>query len=78
LDKIIPQETTSAYDMLDVVVNVVDERSFFEIKPNYANNIIIGFGKMNSRTVGMLATSPKVLQVGNHYSFYNAGLRLVL
>jgi len=78
LDKIIPQETTSAYDMLAVVVNVVDERNFFEIMPNYANNIIIGFGRMNGRTVGTLETSPKVLQVGNHYSFYNAGLRLVL
>jgi propionyl-CoA carboxylase beta chain len=59
LDTIIPQETTSAYDMLDVVVNLVDERDFFEIMPNYANNIIIGFGRMNGRTVGIVGNEPK-------------------
>jgi propionyl-CoA carboxylase beta chain len=59
LDTIIPQETTSAYDMLDVVVNVVDERDFFEIMPNYAKNIIIGFGRMNGRTVGIVGNQPK-------------------
>jgi propionyl-CoA carboxylase beta chain len=59
LDTIIPQETTSAYDMLDVVVNVVDERDFFEIMPNYANSIIIGFGRMNGRTVSIVGNQPK-------------------
>lgn len=59
LDGIIPQETTEAYDMLDVVINVVDERDFFEIMPNYAKNIIIGFGRMNGRTVGIVGNQPK-------------------
>jgi propionyl-CoA carboxylase beta chain len=59
LDTIIPQETTEAYDMLDVVINVVDERDFFEIMPNYAKNIIIGFGRMNGRTVGIVGNQPK-------------------
>jgi hypothetical protein len=59
LDTIIPQETMEAYDMLDVVINVVDERDFFEIMPNYAKNIIIGFGRMNGRTVGIVGNQPK-------------------
>lgn len=59
LDTIIPQETTEAYDMLDVVINVVDERDFFEIMPNYAKNIVIGFGRMNGRTVGIVGNQPK-------------------
>ncbi|KDQ71473.1 propionyl-CoA carboxylase beta chain, mitochondrial-like [Zootermopsis nevadensis] len=59
LDTIIPQESTEAYDMLDVVINVVDERDFFEIMPNYAKNIIIGFGRMNGRTVGIVGNQPK-------------------
>jgi propionyl-CoA carboxylase beta chain len=59
LDTVIPQETTEAYDMLDVVINVVDERDFFEIMPNYAKNIIIGFGRMNGRTVGIVGNQPK-------------------
>lgn len=59
LDTIIPQESTEAYDMLDVVINVVDDRDFFEIMPNYAKNIIIGFGRMNGRTVGIVGNQPK-------------------
>ena len=59
LDTLIPQETTEAYDMLDVVYNIVDERDFFEIMPNYAKNIIIGFGRMNGRTVGIVGNQPK-------------------
>ena len=59
LDAIIPQETTPAYDMLDVVVNVVDERYFFEIMPNYAKYIIVGFGRMNGRTVSIAGNQPK-------------------
>jgi propionyl-CoA carboxylase beta chain len=59
LDAIIPQETASAYDMLDVVVNVVEERDFFEIMPNYAKNIIIGFGRMNGRTVSIVGNQPE-------------------
>jgi propionyl-CoA carboxylase beta chain len=59
LDTIIPQETTEAYDMLDVIINVVDERDFFEIMPNYAKNITIGFGRINGRTVGIVGNQPK-------------------
>jgi propionyl-CoA carboxylase beta chain len=60
LDKIIPTETSAAYDILDVVLSVVDEREFFEIMPNYAKNIVIGFGRMNGQSVGFVANQPKV------------------
>lgn len=59
MDTIIPQETTSAYDMLAVVVNVVDEREFFEIMPNYAKYIVIGIGRMNGRIVSIVGNQPK-------------------
>ncbi|KAJ8979380.1 hypothetical protein NQ317_003079 [Molorchus minor] len=39
---------------------IVDERDFFEIMPKYAKNIIIGFGRMNGRTVGIVGNQPKV------------------
>jgi propionyl-CoA carboxylase beta chain len=45
---------------LDVVLSVVDEREFFEIMPNYAKNIVIGFGRMNGQSVGFVANQPKV------------------
>ncbi|KAG5900151.1 hypothetical protein JTB14_012823 [Gonioctena quinquepunctata] len=60
LDTIIPPSTTTPYDMLDVVLSIVDERDFFEIMPKYAKNIITGFGRMNGRTVGIVGNQPKV------------------
>ncbi|XP_044735527.1 propionyl-CoA carboxylase beta chain, mitochondrial-like [Chrysoperla carnea] len=60
LDSIIPFDSTSAYDMLDVIHGTVDEREFFEIMPKYAKNIITGFGRMGGRTVGILGNQPKV------------------
>ncbi|XP_018415691.1 PREDICTED: propionyl-CoA carboxylase beta chain, mitochondrial isoform X2 [Nanorana parkeri] len=60
LDTIVPMETTKAYDMLDIVHSIVDERDFFEIMPNYAKNIIVGFARMNGGTVGIVGNQPKV------------------
>lgn len=59
LDSIIPLESTTAYDMLDVIHGVVDEREFFEMMPLYAKNMVTGFGRMNGRTVGILGNNPK-------------------
>ena len=38
----------------------MDERDFFEIMPNYAKNIVVGFGRMKGRTVGFVGNQPKV------------------
>lgn len=46
--------------MLDVINAVVDERDFFEIMPSSAKNMIVGFARMNGRTVGIVANQPKV------------------
>ncbi|XP_047730235.1 propionyl-CoA carboxylase beta chain, mitochondrial isoform X2 [Prionailurus viverrinus] len=60
LDTIVPLESTKAYNMVDIIQSVVDEREFFEIMPNYAKNIIVGFARMNGRTVGIVGNQPKV------------------
>uniref|UniRef100_A0A8D2KNX6 Propionyl-CoA carboxylase beta chain, mitochondrial n=1 Tax=Urocitellus parryii TaxID=9999 RepID=A0A8D2KNX6_UROPR len=60
LDTIVPLESTKAYDMLDIIHSIVDERDFFEIMPNYAKNIVVGFARMNGRTVGIVGNQPKV------------------
>jgi len=60
LDTVVPLESNIAYDMHDVIRGVVDEGEFYEIMTNYAKNIIIGFGRMNGRTVGFVANQPKV------------------
>ncbi|XP_013875265.1 propionyl-CoA carboxylase beta chain, mitochondrial isoform X1 [Austrofundulus limnaeus] len=60
LDTIVPLESTKAYDMLDIIHAIVDERDFFEIMPAYAKNIVVGFARMNGRTVGIVGNQPKV------------------
>jgi len=60
LDTVVPLETTAAYNMMDVITGVVDEGDFFEIMPNYAKNIIIGFGRLSGRTVGFVANQPRI------------------
>uniref|UniRef100_A0A3B3QD99 Propionyl-CoA carboxylase beta chain, mitochondrial n=1 Tax=Paramormyrops kingsleyae TaxID=1676925 RepID=A0A3B3QD99_9TELE len=60
LDTVVPLESTKAYDMLDIIHGIVDEREFFEIMPSYAKNIVVGFARMNGRTVGIVGNQPKV------------------
>uniref|UniRef100_A0A3B5M652 Propionyl-CoA carboxylase beta chain, mitochondrial n=1 Tax=Xiphophorus couchianus TaxID=32473 RepID=A0A3B5M652_9TELE len=60
LDTIVPFESTKAYDMLDIIHAIADERDFFEIMPNYAKNIVVGFARMNGCTVGIVGNQPKV------------------
>ncbi|XP_063353965.1 propionyl-CoA carboxylase beta chain, mitochondrial isoform X1 [Pelmatolapia mariae] len=60
LDNIVPLESTKAYDMLDIIHAIADEGDFFEIMPNYAKNIVVGFARMNGRTVGIVGNQPKV------------------
>lgn len=59
LDTVVPYETTAAYNMLDVIAALVDESDFVEIMASYAKNIIVGFGRMNGRTVGIVGNNPK-------------------
>ncbi|NWH69250.1 PCCB carboxylase, partial [Piaya cayana] len=60
LDTVVPIESTKAYDMLDIIHSIADEREFFEIMPSYARNIVVGFARMNGRTVGIVGNQPKV------------------
>ena len=61
LDEIIPDEANRAYDANEVIRQIVDGGDFFEIQPDYARNIIIGFGRMNGATAGFVANQPNHL-----------------
>jgi len=61
LNDIIPDESNKAYDMMDIITKVVDNGDFFEIQKHFAQNIIIGFGRINGRTIGIVANQPKVM-----------------
>jgi len=60
LDQLVPLDNSVAYDMKEIILATIDERDFFELMPDYAKNIIIGFARMNGRTVGIVANQPKV------------------
>ncbi len=61
LDTLVPDNPNKPYDMRELIVKVVDEGDFFEIMPDYAGNILIGFGRMDGKTVGFVANQPMVL-----------------
>jgi propionyl-CoA carboxylase beta chain len=61
LDEIIPDNPNRPYDMKEIIRRVVDRHSFFEVQEHWAKNIIIGFGRLNGRPVGIVAQQPSVL-----------------
>ena len=58
LDYIIPHSSDQPYNILHVVEAVVDEGNFFEIMPDFAKNIVVGFARMEGKTVGVVANQP--------------------
>ncbi|MFN3986081.1 MAG: acyl-CoA carboxylase subunit beta [Rhodocyclaceae bacterium] len=61
LDTLVPSNANQPYDMKELITKVVDEGDFFELQPDYAKNILIGFGRMEGQTVGFVANQPLVL-----------------
>lgn len=61
LNTLIPNNANKPYDMRELVLKVVDEEDFFEIQPNFAANILIGFGRLQGSTIGIVANQPMVL-----------------
>jgi len=61
LDTLVPANPNKPYDMKELILKVVDEGEFFEIQPEHARNIVVGFGRMQGRPVGFVANQPMVL-----------------
>ncbi len=61
LDSLVPADTHKPYDMKELITKLADEGEFFELMPNHAANIIVGFARMGGRTVGIVANQPLVL-----------------
>ena len=61
LDTIVPTDPNVPYDMKDIIERVVDNGYFFEVMPNFAKNIIIGFARLAGRSVGIVANQPAYL-----------------
>ena len=61
LDTIIPAESTKPYDIKEVITKIADEGDFFEVQPNFAQNLVIGFIRLQGSTIGVVANQPMVL-----------------
>ena len=59
-DGLIPSDPNTAYDVLSVILRLVDSGSFFEIKPGWAQELVVGFGRLTGQTVGIVANQPSV------------------
>jgi propionyl-CoA carboxylase beta chain len=58
LNTLVPVTPNKSYDMKELIERIVDEGEFFEIQPDYAKNIIVGFGYMEGSPVGFVANQP--------------------
>src|SRR5579862_2984849 len=61
LDSIVPAESNQPYDIKDVIRRVIDDGYFFEVQEHFARNIVVGFARMNGRSVGVVANQPVFL-----------------
>jgi len=61
LDTLIPAEPSKPYDIKAVLRSVLDAATFFEVHERYATNLVVGFGRMEGRTVGVVANQPAAL-----------------
>ncbi|MGE0761911.1 MAG: acyl-CoA carboxylase subunit beta [Bdellovibrionales bacterium] len=61
LNTFIPDSSKKPYDMKQLITKVVDDGYFLEIQQHYAQNIIIGFARLNGRSVGIVANQPQIL-----------------
>ncbi len=58
LNQIIPDNPKEGYDIKEVILRIIDNRDFLEVKEFYAKNIVTGFGRINGHTVGIVANNP--------------------
>jgi propionyl-CoA carboxylase beta chain len=58
LAEIMPDDPDKPYDVKEIIVSVVDNGEFLEVQPFWAPNIVIGFARLNGRTVGIVANQP--------------------
>ncbi len=58
LDTVVPANPNRPYDIKDVITSLADENRFFEVQPQFAPNIVIGFARLGGRSVGVVANQP--------------------
>lgn len=63
LQTVIPEDPNMPYDIKDIIEPVLDNQYFFEVMPHFAKNVVIGFGRLNGRSVGIVQTNLPIWRV---------------
>ncbi|MFN4083646.1 MAG: acyl-CoA carboxylase subunit beta [Bacteroidia bacterium] len=61
LKNIVPENANQPYDIRDVITNVVDDDSFYEVHKDFAENIVVGFARLSGKSIGIVANQPAFL-----------------
>src|SRR5208283_2132696 len=61
LNDAVPADPKIGYDIRTVIARLLDHQDFFELQPGFAANVVIGFGRLQGRTVGIVASQPAVM-----------------
>jgi propionyl-CoA carboxylase beta chain len=61
MEKLVPQDSDRPYDMRSVIGQVFDDKRFLELFPSYAENVVIGFARLDGHAVGVIGNQPSVL-----------------
>ncbi len=61
LQTIVPEDPNKPYDIKDIITSVIDKGHFLEVQPHYAQNMVVGFARMNGKSVGIVANQPAFL-----------------
>ncbi|HJW32223.1 MAG TPA: acyl-CoA carboxylase subunit beta [Holophagaceae bacterium] len=77
LDKVVPDDPTKPYDIRTLVKGIVDDGNFFEVAERFAGNIVVGFARLDGRSVGIVANQPAYLAGVLDISASEKGARFV-
>jgi acetyl-CoA carboxylase carboxyltransferase component len=59
LPRIIPDDPDKPYDVKEIILRIVDDADFFEVQPLWAQNIVVGFARLNGKSIGIVANQPQ-------------------
>jgi len=77
LNFVVPEDPNRPYEMKEVILRIVDNEEFLEVHQHWAQNIIVGFARMNGRSVGVVANQPNYLAGGLDINASVKGARFV-
>ena len=77
LPSIVPADAKRSYDVRDVLGTFVDEDSFFEVQPNFARNLVVGFARLDGKTIGIVANQSAYMAGSLEINASDKGARFI-